>query len=137
MTPAALYDGVYAVDGTTLGGMTPPLHLTKGDQHENRCFFWTSIEGGKKTLVLARYVRNKRLADALFQQAFSALIASPGARAFYDSLRARDIGHNDALRRLSNRLVAILHGCLRHGTTYNEATAWPHRQNLPQSSVAA
>jgi len=80
---------------------------------------------GKKTVVLARYVRNKRLADALFQQAFSALIASPGARAFYDSLRARDIGHNDALRRLSNRLVAILHGCLRHGTTYNEATAWP------------
>jgi transposase len=80
---------------------------------------------GKKTLVLARYVRNKRLADALFQQAFSALTASPGARAFYDSLRARDIGHNDALRRLSNRLVGILHGCLRHGTTYDEATAWP------------
>ena len=79
---------------------------------------------GKKTVVLARYVR-KRLADALFQQAFSALNASPGARAFYDTLRARDIGHNDALRRLSNRLVGILHGCLRHGTTYDEATAWP------------
>ena len=47
------------------------------------------------------------------------------SRSHNDSLRARDIGHNDALRRLSNRLVAILHGCLRHGTTYNEATAWP------------
>jgi len=80
---------------------------------------------GKKTIVLARYTRNKRLADALFHQAFSALTTSPGARAYYDSLRARDIGHNDALRRVSNRLVGILHGCLRHGTTYDEATAWP------------
>jgi transposase len=80
---------------------------------------------GKKTVVIARYARNKRLADALFQQAFAALTASPGARAFYDSLRARDIGHNDALRRLSNRLVGILHGRLRHHTPYDEATAWP------------
>ena len=66
---------------------------------------------GKKKVVLARYARNNRLSDALFQQAFAALTASPGARAFYDSLRARDIGHHDALRRLSNRLVGILHGC--------------------------
>jgi hypothetical protein len=76
-------------------------------------------------VVLARYARNKRLADALFQQAFTALTASPGARAYYDSLRARGIGHNDALRRLSNRLVGILHGCLRRGCVYDEATAWP------------
>jgi transposase len=80
---------------------------------------------GKKLVVLARYARNKRLADALFQQAFTALSVSPGARAYYDSLRARRIGHNDALRRLSNRLVGILHGCLRRGTVYDEATAWP------------
>ena len=80
---------------------------------------------GKKKVVLARYARNNRLSDALFQQAFAALTGSPGARALYDKLRARDIGHNDALRRLSNRLVGILHGCLRHHTTYDEATAWP------------
>ncbi|MGH3898113.1 MAG: IS110 family transposase [Pseudonocardiaceae bacterium] len=80
---------------------------------------------GKKKVVCARYARNNRLTDALFQQAFAALTGSPGARAFYDSLRDRDIGHNDALRRLSNRLVGILHGCLRHHTTYDEATAWP------------
>ena len=36
---------------------------------------------GKKKVVLARYVRNNRLADALHQQAFSALSGSPGARA--------------------------------------------------------
>ena len=79
---------------------------------------------GKKKVVLARYVRNKRLADALHHQAFSALTASPGARAYYDALRARDIGYNAALRQLSNRLVGILHGCLKTRTHYNEATAW-------------
>jgi Transposase/Transposase IS116/IS110/IS902 family len=79
---------------------------------------------GKKKVVLARYVRNKRLADALHQQAFCALTASPGARAYYDALRARDIGYNAALRQLSNRLVGILHGCLKSGTTYSEAIAW-------------
>jgi hypothetical protein len=79
---------------------------------------------GKKKVVLARYVRNKRLADALHQQAFCALTASPGARAYYDALRGRDIGYNAALRQLANRLVGILHGCLKTGTHYNEATAW-------------
>jgi transposase len=79
---------------------------------------------GKKKVVLARYVRNKRLADALHQQAFCALTASPGARAYYDALRARDIGYNAALRQLSNRLVGILHGYLTTGTHYNEAHAW-------------
>jgi Transposase/Transposase IS116/IS110/IS902 family len=92
---------------------------------------------GKKKVIAARFVHNDRLVDALNAQAFAALGASPGARAFYDELRARDIEHNDALRRLANRLVGILHGCLKTGTLYDEATAWGHRQNLPQSSVAA
>lgn len=63
--------------------------------------------------LLARYVRNKRLADALHRQAFCALSGSPGARAYYDALRERDIGYNAALRQLGNRLVGILHGCLK------------------------
>ena len=92
---------------------------------------------GKKKVVAARFVHNDRLVDALNAQAFTALNASPGARAFYDSLRARGIEHNDALRRLANRLVGILHGCLKTRTLYDEATAWSHRENLPQSSVAA
>jgi transposase len=41
---------------------------------------------GTKRVVLARYARNRRLGDALFLQAYSALRASPGARAFYDRL---------------------------------------------------
>jgi len=92
---------------------------------------------GKKKVVAARFIHNDRLVDALNAQAFTALRASPGARAFYDELRARGIEHNDALRRLANRLVGILHGCLKTRTLYDEATAWGHRQNLPQSSVAA
>ena len=82
---------------------------------------------GKKKVVLARFVHNDRLVDALMSQAFSALAASPGARAYYDQLRAREVGHNPALRQLANRLVGILHGCLKTRTLYNEATAWSHR----------
>ncbi len=79
---------------------------------------------GKKKVVLARYVRNKRLIDALHHQAFSALSGSPGARAYYDALRDRDISYNAALRQLGNRLVGILHGCLKTRTPYDEAVAW-------------
>jgi transposase len=84
-------------------------------------------QSGKKKLVLARYVHNDRLIDALGRQAFAAMIASPGARAYYDELRGRGVGHHAALRQLANRLVGILHGCLKTGTTYDEATAWSHR----------
>ena len=79
---------------------------------------------GTRRVVLARYARNRRLADALYHQAFTALTASPGARAYYDRQRARGATHHQALRALANRLVGILHGCLRHHTRYDEATAW-------------
>jgi hypothetical protein len=91
---------------------------------------------GKKTVVLARFVRNHRLADALHQQAFCALRASPGARAYYDQLRARGAGHHAALRQLSNRLVGILHGCLRTRTLYDETTAWAHHHKQDQPAAA-
>lgn len=85
---------------------------------------------GKKTVVLARYARNRRLADAIHQWAFCALTSSPGARAYYDTLRARGTGHHAALRQLGNRLVGILHGCLKTRTPYDEATAWHHRAHV-------
>jgi hypothetical protein len=87
---------------------------------------------GKREIVAARYVRNDRLIDALMLQAFSALSASPGARAYYDSLRARKIGHRAALRQLANRLVGILHGCLKTGRLYDEDTAWGHHNQDQQ-----
>jgi transposase len=93
-------------------------------------------QSGKKTIVLARYVHNDRLRDALDSQAFSALTASPGARAYYDRQKARGSSHRTALRQLANRLTGILHGCLRNRTLYNEATAWPQAAS-PQISSAA
>jgi hypothetical protein len=38
----------------------------------------------RSKIVLARFVRNDRLADALQSQALSALTGSPGARTYYD-----------------------------------------------------
>lgn len=87
---------------------------------------------GRKTVVLARHVRNRRLADALHAQAFSALRASPGARAYYQAQRARGVGHHAALRQLGNRLVGILHGCLKTRTCYDETIAWAHHQQDQQ-----
>lgn len=81
---------------------------------------------GTRRIVLARYARNRRLGDAVHQWAFCALKGSPGARAYYNALRERGIGHQAALRQLSNRLVGILHGCLKTNTLYNEQTAWAH-----------
>jgi len=81
-------------------------------------------QSGKKKHVLARYVHNDRLIDALNRQAFAALRASPGARAYYDRLRARGVGHHAALRQLGNRLVGILHGCLKTDRSFDEDTAW-------------
>jgi transposase len=88
---------------------------------------------GKKKVVAARFIHNDRLLDALMTWAFTSLNASPGARAFYDAQRAKGLEHNDALRRLANRLVGILHGCLKTRTLYDETTAWSHRE----SSLAA
>jgi transposase len=88
---------------------------------------------GKKKVALARFIHNDRLIDALMAQAFAALKASSGARAYYDRQRDRGAGHNPALRQLANRLVGILHGCLKTGTLYDETTAWSHHVN----SVAA
>ena len=85
---------------------------------------------GKQHAVLARYIRNRRLADALDQWAFCTLQNSPGARNFYDHRKSLGDSHHQALRALANRLVGILHGCLQHQTLYNEHTAWAHRTNI-------
>jgi Transposase IS116/IS110/IS902 family len=85
----------------------------------------TRASGIKKT-VLARHARNDRLGDAVHQWALGALRGSPGARAYYDAMRARNIGHHAALRQLGNRPVGILHGCLKTRTRYDENTAWAH-----------
>jgi transposase len=93
-------------------------------------------QSGKKKTVHARHVHNDRLLDALDNQAQSALNVSPGARAYYDHQRHRGLGHRAALRQLANRLVGILHGCLKTRTCYGEAIAWPATINEDQQAAA-
>ena len=50
-----------------------------------------TVASGKKRAVLARYVRNRRLYDAIDQWAFCSMSSSPGRRAFYDQHRAAGI----------------------------------------------
>src|ERR1700730_7115881 len=79
---------------------------------------------GTRHMVLARYARNRQLADACYLWAFASLNGSAGAHQYYRALRARGKSHNQALRALGNRWVSILHGCLRHRTPYSEQVAW-------------
>jgi hypothetical protein len=103
-------------------------HLRYADAKARKNYAGTSPitrASGTRRVVLARYARNKHLADATHQWAFCALTASPGARAYYDAIRARGVSHHAALRQLGNRLVGILHGCLKNRTHYDKDTAWP------------
>lgn len=72
-----------------------------------------TIASGGRRVVRARYARNDRLSDAINWWAFNAMRTSPGAKAFYAQHRANGDRHNQALRALGNRLVGILHGCLK------------------------
>ena len=118
--------------GCSASSGTTPNRYTNAKSRKN--YAGTSpltIASGKKRAVLARHVRNRRLYDAIDQWAFCALTTSPGAGAFYDQRRAAGDLHHQALRALGNRLVGILHGCLRHRTAYDEHTAWAHRHPPP------
>jgi hypothetical protein len=101
----------------------------------------TRVSGTKK-IVIARYAKNDRLADALQQWAFGSIRGSSGARAYYDAMRARKIGHQAALRQLANRHVGILHGCLRHAPSttrppHGDTTTTPLLDNLKPGMSAA
>ena len=89
---------------------------------------------GKTRSVTRRHVKNDRLAQAGYIWAFSALTASPGARAHYD--RRRDAGdrHAAAQRNLYGRLLGCLHHCLATGQHYHEATAFPAKAAPPTAA---
>lgn len=86
-----------------------------------------TIASGKKKVITARHVHNDRLIDALMFQASKAINTSAGARAYYDKQRSRGAGYNAALRQVANRLVGILHGCLKTSSLYDETTAWANQ----------
>ena len=83
---------------------------------------------GRRRVVLARVARNRRLADACERWAFCSLTSSPGARRYYDALRARGKTHSQATRQLANRWVGILHALLERREAYREEVAWPARE---------
>jgi hypothetical protein len=85
---------------------------------------------GKARVVLARHSRNKRLSSAADQWAFCSLTKSPGARAYYDELRARNKTHRQAIRQLANRWIGIFHACLEQNVLYDEQLAWKHRLEI-------
>jgi transposase len=94
---------------------------------------------GLRQVVLARAVGNRRLSTACHLWAFAALTGSPGARRYYDAHRARGAPHHQARRAaLANRLVGVLHGCLRPRQLYDEQVAWPTATaaRWPQKAVA-
>ena len=89
---------------------------------------------GKTKSVTRRKVKNNRLAAAGYTWAFSALTASPGARAHYD--RRKDAGdkHAGGLRNLFGRLLGCLHHCLITGQHYDETTAFPATTKQPAAA---
>ena len=108
------------------------------DAASRRCYAGTAPitrASGKGRVVLARYVRNRRLADACYLWAFSALTKSPGARSYYDQRRAAGDTHNKALRRLANKLLGQLHYCLDQHVSYDEDHAWPPKTE-PERAAA-
>ncbi|MDX1607239.1 MAG: IS110 family transposase [Candidatus Competibacterales bacterium] len=85
---------------------------------------------GRQRSIHARFIRNRRLADAIEQWAFASISRSPGCRAFYDKQRAAKKTHRQALRALGNKLVGQLHGALRHRRPYDESHAWRDQPTL-------
>lgn len=79
---------------------------------------------GKSHAVTARRVKNNRLAAAGYVWAFSALTASPGARAHYDRRKEQGDTHTAAQRNLLNRLLGCLHYCLQNHVPYSEPAAF-------------
>lgn len=80
---------------------------------------------GKSLAVMARKVKNQRLAAVGYVWTFSAITASPGARAHYDRRREAGDRHSAAQRNLYNRFLGCLHHCLTSRIPYDETTAFP------------
>ncbi|MGI5351423.1 IS110 family transposase [Streptomyces sp. CA-250714] len=81
---------------------------------------------GKKSSITRRWVKNDRLNHVGYLWAFSAITASPGAKAHY---RRRRDDHGDwhaaAQRNLFNRMIGQLFYCLHHNKLFEEDIAFP------------
>ncbi|MEU9463783.1 IS110 family transposase [Streptomyces sp. NPDC048312] len=81
---------------------------------------------GKKSSVTRRWVKNDRLNHAGYLWAFSAITASPGAKAHYRRRRDNHADwHASAQRNLFNRMLGQLYHCLQYGCRFDETVAFP------------
>jgi transposase len=80
---------------------------------------------GKKTVVLHRHIKNRRLTAVGPIWALASLRASPGARRHFDARRAAGDWNHQAQRHLFNKFLGQLHHCLQTGQLYNEHRAFP------------
>lgn len=80
---------------------------------------------GKKSVVLHRHIKNRRLAAVGPIWALSSLRASPGARRHFDARRAAGDWNHQAQRHLFNKFLGQLHHCLRTHNLYDENQAFP------------
>ncbi len=87
---------------------------------------------GKKTVVLHRHIKNKRLAAVGPIWTLASLTASPGARRHFDARRAAGDWNRQAQRHLFNKFLGQLHHCLRTRNLYDE-----HRAFQPPIALAA
>ncbi|MFJ3939343.1 IS110 family RNA-guided transposase [Streptomyces parvus] len=86
---------------------------------------------GRSHVVVARTVKNQRLASAGHMWAFAAL-RTQAPRVHYDRRRAGGERHTAALRNLFNKLLGCLFHCLQHRTLFD-----PDRAFAPPMDLAA
>jgi transposase len=79
----------------------------------------------KKTVVLHRHIKNRRLAAVGSIWTLASLRSSPGARRHFDARRAAGDWNRQAQRHLFNKFLGQLHHCLHTGQLYNEHLAFP------------
>ncbi|MFF0018287.1 IS110 family transposase [Streptomyces sp. NPDC005374] len=92
---------------------------------------------GKKSSITRRWVKNDRLNHAGYLWAFSAITASPGAKAHYRRRRDNHAEwHADAQRNLFNRMIGQLYHCLQHGERFDELAAFPTPPSVTERAAA-
>lgn len=102
--------------------------LAQRDYQVLRCRAGTAPvtkQSGRDRRVAMRHACNKRLRNALFYWAGSAVRLDPRRRAQYQALRARGHSHGRALRTVADRLLFALVAMLRKGELYDPDQA-PH-----------
>jgi transposase len=99
-----------------------PQAVRERDYHALRCLAGVAPvtrQSGKHRSVTRRYACNRRLRNALFYCARSAVLEDDRCRARYEALRARGKSWGCALRNIADRLLYVTCAMLRDGTLYD------------------